>query len=140
MAPDGARASTGHPTLRYSNYLAGTRTPRPSRRLPLMNKQEQKVRDFYDSYGWVKKGEVSGEDALFRKFSRPHYRYHDGVNARTLECFADLNGRLLMAGGGDLPEPHVAIANKFSEATCLDISKLAIDIARRKLENRGEFI
>jgi SAM-dependent methyltransferase len=45
-----------------------------------------------------------------------------------------------MAGGGDLPESHVTIANKFSETTCLDISKIAIDIARGKLENTGEFI
>ena len=105
-----------------------------------MNKEEKNVRDFYDNYGWVKKAGVSGEDTLFRDFSPPYYPYHDGVNARTMECFADLNGRLLVAGGGDLPETHITIANKFSETTCLDISKVAIDIARSKLENRGEFI
>jgi len=105
-----------------------------------MNKEEKTVRDFYDNYGWVKKGGRSGEDALFRDFSSPYYPYHGGVNARTIECFADLNGRLLLAGGGDLPETHVTIANKFPETTCLDISKVAIDIARSKLENRGEFV
>ena len=105
-----------------------------------MNKVEEKVRDFYDNYGWVKEAGVSGEDTLFRGFSSPYYSYHDGVNARTIECFADLSGRLLVAGGGDLPETHVTIATKFSEITCLDISKAAIDIARSKLENRGEFI
>jgi len=45
-----------------------------------------------------------------------------------------------MAGGGDLPETHVTIANKFSETTCLDISQVAIEIARTKLGHRGEFI
>jgi SAM-dependent methyltransferase len=105
-----------------------------------MNREEEKVRNFYDTYGWVKQAGISGEDRQFRDFSPPYYPYHDGVNARTIACFADLNGKLLMAGGGDLPETHVTIANKFSETTCLDISKVAIDIARNKLENRGEFI
>jgi len=104
-----------------------------------MNREEQ-VRDFYDNYGWVTKAGISGEDGLFRQFSQPYYSYHERVTARTMESFAGLGGRLLMAGGGDLPENHVAIARKFSHTTCLDISKLAIDVARKKLENKGEFI
>jgi SAM-dependent methyltransferase len=105
-----------------------------------VNKEEEKVRDFYDSYGWVTKAAASGEDTLFRDFSPAYYPYHDRVNVRTLGCFADLNGRLLIAGGGDLPETHVMIAHKFPEITCLDISRVAIEIARGKLENRGEFV
>lgn len=105
-----------------------------------MNKEEEKVRAFYDTYGWVRKAAASGEDTLFRDFSPAYYPYHARVNARTIECFADLNGRLLIAGGGDLPETHIAIANKFPEVTCLDISRVAIDIARDKLGNRGEFV
>jgi ubiquinone/menaquinone biosynthesis C-methylase UbiE len=104
------------------------------------NKEEKIVQDFYDNYGWVRKEGRSGEDAMFRDFSSPYNRYHSGVNARTIECFADLNGKLLLAGGGDLPDTHVTIANKFLETTCLDISKVAIDIARSKLENRGKFV
>jgi len=104
-----------------------------------MNREEEKVRDFYDHYGWVTKAGVSGEDALFREFSQPYYAYHEGVNARTMDSFPALGGKLLLAGGGDLPETHVAIAKRFSQTTCLDISKVAIDIARNKLENKGEF-
>ncbi len=105
-----------------------------------MSKEEEVVRAFYDNYGWVKKDGVSGETALFRDFSPAYYPYHDRVNARTMACFGAAEGRLLLAGGGDLPETHVAIATKFNETTCLDISKVAIDIARNKLANRGEFV
>jgi SAM-dependent methyltransferase len=105
-----------------------------------MNPIEEKVRDFYDRYGWVTKAGVSGEHTLFRDFSAPYYPYHDRVDVRTMDCFAGLDGRLLLAGCGDLPSMHVAIARKFSASTCLDVSKVAIDIARQKLENRGEFI
>jgi SAM-dependent methyltransferase len=105
-----------------------------------MNQEEEKVRDFYDSYGWVKKAAVSGEHTLFRTFSPAYYPYHERVNARTINCFANLNGRLLIAGGGDLPETHLTIATKFAEVTCLDISSIAIDIARSKLGGKGEFL
>jgi len=105
-----------------------------------MNKAEETVRNFYDSYGWVTKTGGSGEDVLFRRFSPAYYLYHERVNERTLAQFEGLDGLLLMAGGGDLPETHVAIARRFSQTTCLDISTLAIDIARQKLDGNGEFI
>jgi SAM-dependent methyltransferase len=105
-----------------------------------MNKEEEKVRDFYDRYGWAKTGAAFGEDRLFRDFSPAYYPYHEVVNARTLECFAGLAGRLLIAGGGDLPETHVALAAQFEHTTCLDISRVAIQIAREKLGDRGDFI
>jgi len=105
-----------------------------------VSREEEQVRDFYDRYGWAVQAGLSGEDALFRDFSAAYYPYHERVNARTLECFAGLQGRLLVAGGGDMPETHVGLARRFAHTTCLDISKLAIEIARRKLEDRGEFL
>jgi SAM-dependent methyltransferase len=106
-----------------------------------VNTEEDKVREFYDRYGWSRDAAGAfGEDRLFRDFSPPYYRYHESVNARTLACFSGLDGRLLMAGGGDLPETHVAIAEQFAHTTCLDISRVAIEIARDKLAGRGEFV
>ena len=115
-----------------------TRLPNAHRKA--VNKEEEKVRDFYDQYGWAGRAGITGEDVLFRDFSPPYYPYHARVNARTIDCFAGLQGRLLMAGGGDLPETHVSIVGQFAEATCLDISTAAIEIARDKLGGRGEFI
>ena len=95
---------------------------------------EKSVQNFYDTFGWVDTAGVSGEDTLFRKFSPPYYPYHDGVNERTLKCFSALGGKLLMAGGGDLPETHVAIAKMFSVTTFLDISDRALEIAKTKFD------
>ncbi len=101
---------------------------------------EAGVRDFYDNYGWLEgAGEPSGEDTLFRDFSPAYYPYHDDVNARTAACFDGRDGKLLMAGGGDLPETHVAIAERFDEPTFLDISEKALEIARQKV-GRGEYV
>ena len=104
-----------------------------------MNDVEKTVQTFYDTFGWVETAGVSGEDALFRKFSPPYYLYHDGVNDRTLKCFSTLGGKLLMAGGGDLPETHVAIAKMFSPTTFLDISDRALAIAKKKFDGQAEY-
>ena len=104
------------------------------------NKEEELIRDYYDRYGWTTANGISGEDALFRDFSPPYYPYQDAVNARTLTYLAGLGHKLLIAGGGDLPETHLCLARRFSQTTCLDISKVAIEIARSKLGRQAEFI
>jgi SAM-dependent methyltransferase len=102
-----------------------------------MSDIEESVREFYDTYGWVKQGGKVGESE-FREFSPAYYPYHRGVNERTLKLFDGRYGRLLMGGGGDLPETHVAIATRFGNVTCLDISERALEIAQRKLDNRAQ--
>ena len=57
-----------------------------------MNREEEKVRRFYDTYGWVQTAGVSGEHALFRAFSPPCYPYHNAVNARTMAAVMCLSG------------------------------------------------
>jgi len=57
-----------------------------------------------------------------------------------MKCFSNLGGRLLMAGGGDLPESHVAIAKQFSETTFLDISQKALEVAKRKFNQKSEYV
>jgi SAM-dependent methyltransferase len=70
---------------------------------------EHSVRKFYDEYGWSR----SGEDDLFRRF-RPAYRpYHEQTIARTLACFSECTGTILI--------------------TCIDISKVAVTITQQKI-------
>ena len=105
-----------------------------------MSDVEKIVRDFYDNYGWEEINGMSGEDTLFRQFSRHYYTYHEHVNERTMKCFSNLTGTLLIAGGGDLPETHVKIAQKFCTVCCLDISKKSLTISRKKLGAKGEYV
>jgi SAM-dependent methyltransferase len=90
---------------------------------------EGAVRDFYDTYGWSK----GGEDKLYRQFRPAYWPYHERTVARTLGCFAGRKGSLLLVGGGDLPQSHVALASNFNSVTCIDISKVALDITQEKL-------
>jgi len=103
-------------------------------------KVESSVRDFYDNYGWVDGDDGIGEDNSFRLF-RPSYRaYHEGVEHRTLEALEPCKGGLLIAGGGDMPDSHVAIAAKYDQVACVDISQRALDIAGRRLGESAEII
>jgi SAM-dependent methyltransferase len=90
---------------------------------------EHTVRAFYDTYGWSK----DGEDELFRRFRPAYLPYHERTVARTLGCFQGRDGSLLIVGGGDLPQSHVDLASQFTSVTCIDISRVALDITERKL-------
>jgi len=90
---------------------------------------ERDVRDFYDTYGWSK----GAEDQLFRQFGPAYRLYHEQTEARTLGCFAGRNGSLLIVGGGDLPQSHLDLASHFNAVTCIDISRVALDITQHKL-------
>lgn len=105
-----------------------------------MTDTEQKVRQFYDNFGWVKSEGQSGEDKSFRQFSRHYYAYHARVDARTKALFANLRGYLLIAGCGDLPENHIEVARQFSKVCCLDISEQAVLIAQAKLGDKAECV
>lgn len=102
---------------------------------------EETVRRFYDDYGWVQQETQVGETDLFRRFSDAHDRlYYPAVERRTASCFDGLSGKLLIAGGGDMPDGHVAIAARFSGVTSIDISQRAIDLAREKLGAEHQYI
>jgi SAM-dependent methyltransferase len=90
---------------------------------------EHSVRKFYDEYGWSK----GGEDDLFRRFRPAYRRYHEQTVARTLACFSECTGALLIVGGGDLPRSHVMLAERFEAVTCIDISKVALAITQQKI-------
>ena len=103
-------------------------------------KVESTVRNFYDNYGWVEGDDGSGEDNSFRLF-RPSYReYHKDVERRTLQALEPFKGGLLIAGGGDMPDSHVDIAERFDSVACVDISQRALDIAARRLGGNAEIV
>jgi 2-polyprenyl-3-methyl-5-hydroxy-6-metoxy-1,4-benzoquinol methylase len=95
----------------------------------------ESVAYFYDHYGWVDQGDGKlGEDKLHRYKPNPIYeQYAARADNRTRALLTDQCGSLLIAGCGDLPESHARIAAGFNRVTCMDISAVALDIARRRL-------
>ena len=101
---------------------------------------ESQVRKFYDAEGWVTgKDNKTQEDRYFRDFSKSRGTYNERINRRTASHFDGLNGILLIAGSGDLPESHMLAAEKFEKVICVDISWRALEINKRKLGPKGEY-
>ena len=95
---------------------------------------ERSVQQFYDGYGWIKTADgLRGEDKTYRDFRAPYYPYAEGSRARTEALFPPTMDRLLIAGCGDMPASHVAIAGRADNVSCVDISDAAIAIARERL-------
>lgn len=99
------------------------------------------VKNFYDNFGWAKRdGEETGEDRLFRAFPPGYEPYAVSSTERTRRLFEGRTGRLLIVGGGDMPDNHIAIARQFPSVTCMDISRRALDISREKLGDGAEYV
>lgn len=105
-----------------------------------MSDIEDQVREFYERFGWVVKDGKTGEDLSFRQFSAAYAWYERKATERTVAQFARLGGKLLVAGGGDLPESHLRIANGFASVSCLDIARRALEISRGKLGDQATYL
>lgn len=102
---------------------------------------EAGVREYYDAYGWAKTGTQTGEEAKFRQFPEYYFTYYDRTARRKLlSCFDGLQGKLLIAGCGDMPQNHLQVARLFTEVSCIDISQRALSSAAGKLGGKGEYI
>jgi SAM-dependent methyltransferase len=101
---------------------------------------EQAVREYYNNFGWTSEQATSNEDLLFRRFRPAYYPYRQKVEDRIISAFSELKGSLLIAGCGDLPHSHVRLASQFSTRTCMDISQVALEVARTKLGDSASYV
>jgi SAM-dependent methyltransferase len=101
---------------------------------------EDSVSSYYDKVGWKSDGEKSLEDIRFRTFPEGHEQYSKIVADRTLATLSGRSGTLIFVGSGDMPSTHVQLASQYERVICLDISQLALDIAKSKLGDAGEFL
>jgi len=98
------------------------------------------VAEFYDRYGWVDQGQgILGDHQSFRRFPPPYSDYSPKCMERTVALFSNKEGSLLIVGGGNMPDSHCRIAARFQQVTCLDISTVALDLAKQKLGNMASF-
>jgi ubiquinone/menaquinone biosynthesis C-methylase UbiE len=75
---------------------------------------------------------------MFRRFPPGHADYAAGPFNRLVDAFNTYHGRLLIVGSGDLPSSHVKIAEEFGQVQCLDLSIVALALARQALGDRVE--
>jgi hypothetical protein len=101
---------------------------------------EEQVRSFYDEHGWQKQSGQTFETEMFRRFPAGHADYDAGPFNRLVDAFNTYHDRLLIVGSGDLPFSHVKIAQGFRQVRCVDLSIVALALARDALGDRVELV
>jgi SAM-dependent methyltransferase len=106
---------------------------------------EDQVRDFYDNRGW--QADASGPDAVYADAAlwedlRPcAAEYVSACRRKVLECLPDGGELILDAGSGPIQYPeYLEYSRGFEKRVCVDLSQRALDEARKKLGDRGDYV
>jgi SAM-dependent methyltransferase len=106
---------------------------------------EDQVRDFYDQKGW--QAEATGPDAVYSDAElwedlRPCAAEYVSACRRKVLRFLPAGGELLLdAGSGPIQYPeYLEYSARFAKRVCVDLSQRALDEARTKLGDRGDYV
>lgn len=103
---------------------------------------ETKVRDFYNDAGWSTTQEGVNEDARLWEDLRPAAAdYVRTCRLKLLEHLPKSGNLFLDAASGPIQYPeYLEYSKGFNKRVCVDISQRALDQARLKLGERGEYV
>jgi ubiquinone/menaquinone biosynthesis C-methylase UbiE len=106
---------------------------------------EDQVRDFYDRSGWHADatGETGAyEDARLWEDLRPcAAEYVSACRRKVLDHLPESGELVLDAGSGPIQYPeYLEYSAGFARRVCVDLSQRALDEARKKLGDRGEYV
>jgi SAM-dependent methyltransferase len=106
---------------------------------------EDQLRDFYDSTGW--QADPSGSEAVYADAQlwedlRPcAAAYVSACRLKVLEFLPQSGERILDAGSGPIQYPeYLEYSRGFAKRVCVDLSQRALDDARNKLGDRGDYV
>jgi SAM-dependent methyltransferase len=106
---------------------------------------EDQVRDFYEQTGWH--ADEGDEGAAYRDAElwedlRPcAAEYVSACRRKVLEFLPETGERLLDAGSGPIQYPeYLEYSAGYAKRVCVDLSQRALDEARNKLGDRGNFV
>lgn len=103
---------------------------------------EDSVRDFYDTQGWSADAAGHTADAELWEDLRPcAAAYVSACRRKVLEFLPQSGERLLDAGSGPIQYPeYLEYSAGFAKRVCVDLSQRALDEARVKLGDRGDYL
>jgi SAM-dependent methyltransferase len=106
---------------------------------------EDQVRDFYDEQGW--QADSAAPDAvhtdaqLWEDLRPAAAAYVSACRRKVLDFLPEGGDRILDAGSGPIQYPeYLEYSSGFAKRVCVDLSQRALDEARAKLGDRGEYV
>jgi ubiquinone/menaquinone biosynthesis C-methylase UbiE len=103
---------------------------------------EDQVRDFYDERGWEADAAGQTADAGLWEDLRPcAAAYVSACRRKVLGFLPERGERILDAGSGPIQYPeYLEYSAGFAKRVCVDVSQRALDEARAKLGDRGDYV
>lgn len=105
---------------------------------------EDDVRDFYESSGWTAEADEEPVyvDARLWEDLRPcAAEYVSACRRRVLEFLPPSGELILDAGSGAIQYPeYLEYSSGFAKRVCVDVSERALEEARKKLGDRGDYV
>lgn len=102
---------------------------------------ENQVRDFYDSEGWQAEEAVHTDAQLWEDLRSCAAEYVSACRNKVRDFLPDRGERILDAGSGPIQYPeYLDYSRGFEKRVCVDLSQRALDEARDKLGDRGEYV
>ncbi len=107
----------------------------------MVNDAEKRVSDFYNTVGWETNDEIT-EDARRWEDLREHAReYVSKCRLRVLEHIPEKGENMLdMASGPIQYSEYLEYSRNFKKRVCIDLSSEALESAKNKIGDRGEFL
>jgi SAM-dependent methyltransferase len=102
---------------------------------------KQQVRQFYDQVGWQKVDRGLYENALYEDLRPVSHEYVHNCRLRVLRHLQPGGRFLLDAGSGPVQYPeYVEYSQGYKQRVCVDISILALQEARQRLQEHGLYV
>ena len=106
---------------------------------------EDQVRDFYEKTGWQADtsgtAAVYGDSELWEDLRPCAADYVSACRRKVLAFLPQTGERLLDAGSGPIQYPeYLEYSSGFAKRVCVDLSQRALDEARSKLGDRGDYV
>jgi len=106
-----------------------------------MNSTEKTVFDYYKDKGWETNGEFTGDAIKAEDLRENSQEYVSKCRMRTFEHIPESGKYILDMASGPVQYPeYLEFSKNFEKRYCVDFSEKALEDAKEKLGDRGEYL
>jgi len=107
----------------------------------MTNDAEEKVKKFYSTIGWQTEEQITEDAKRFEDLRENAKQYVSKCRLRVLKCIPSNGENILdMASGPIQYKEYLEYSRNFKKRYCIDLSKKALNDAKKKIGNHGVFL
>jgi len=104
------------------------------------DKISKQLKDFYNNKGWKYNGNKTYDSNLFEDLRKYSKEYVSNTRLQLMNYIPNKGQKMLDFASGPIQyKEYLSYSKNFKKRYCLDISSIAINIAKKKLKKHGKF-